>query len=125
MEYRPSEIAAELQIHPDTVYRGLIPAGCPHRRDERGHIWIVGTELTKWLSAHQKPHHRLAPGMAWCCKCHQAVPMQGPFKTTITNRNLELVSGVCPHCQTQVNRAQKRTVDEENPDGISKPSHTA
>jgi len=125
MEYRPSEIAAELQIHLDTVYRSLIPAGCPHRRDEKGHIWIVGTELTEWLSAHQRPRQRMAPGMAWCCKCHQVVPMQSPLKTTITNRNLELVSGTCPHCQCQVNRAQKRTTDKENHDVTSDPSHAA
>lgn len=48
MEYKPSEIAEEIKCNTDTVYKSYIPAGCPHRRDEEGNIWIVGTEFAVW-----------------------------------------------------------------------------
>jgi hypothetical protein len=52
MLYRPSEIAEVLGIGKDTLYTGWIPAGAPHTRDEKGHIWIVGTALAAWLREH-------------------------------------------------------------------------
>ena len=48
MYYKPSEIAEEIGCHTDTVYRSFLPAGCPHERDERGHIWIIGTAFRDW-----------------------------------------------------------------------------
>ena len=49
MQYRPSEIAAELKINVQILYRGWLPAGCPHAKDEHGNIWIVGTALHTWM----------------------------------------------------------------------------
>ena len=48
MYYKPSEIAEEIGISPDTVYRTYIPAGCPHEVDESGRIWIIGTTFRDW-----------------------------------------------------------------------------
>ena len=51
MQYRPSEIAAELKINVQILYRGWLPAGCPHVKDEHGNIWIAGNELHTWMIA--------------------------------------------------------------------------
>lgn len=51
MEYRVSEMAEVLRVNPQTIYRSWIPEGCPHRKDEGGAIWIVGTEFREWAEA--------------------------------------------------------------------------
>ena len=51
MQYRPSEIADELHVGVNTIYRSWIPSGLPCSRDERGQIWIIGTELQAWLAS--------------------------------------------------------------------------
>jgi uncharacterized protein with PIN domain len=114
MRYRPSELAAEIGCHLDTVYKSFIPAGCPHERDERGHIWIVGTEFAKWArekSTHQ--HIKLADGEAYCLKCNKPVKMKGEITIKPTNRYLELMTGRCPQCNSVVNRARARRLKQE------------
>lgn len=111
MEYKASEISEILGIHIDTVYRSLIPAGCPHRRDERNNIWIIGTELVTWLQKLEKPKNRLDPDQALCLHCNRAVDMQPPLTIRPTSRVLELVTGTCPICGTSVNRARARQAE--------------
>ncbi len=108
MEYTPSELAAELGVKTDIVYRGLIPNGCPHRRDENGHLWLIGTAVADWLRHQEKTRHPLADGEAWCLRCNQPVKMLPPLTVTPTNRYLELVSATCPQCGTRINRARAR-----------------
>jgi len=115
MRYRPSELAAEIGCHVDTVYRSFIPAGCPHERDERGYIWIVGTQFAAWARATKsKGRTELADGEAYCFKCNKAVKMMDPITVRPTNRYLELVTGTCPECGTTVNRARARRRLSEN-----------
>ncbi len=110
MYYRPSELASEIGCHVDTIYRSYLPAGCPHKRDEHGHIWIIGTEFAEWARIAIK-HDRipLGKGEAYCLKCRKPVSIVGDIKITPTNRYLELVSGKCPECGKTVNRAQARS----------------
>lgn len=109
MYYRPSELANEIGCHVDTIYRSYLPAGCPHKRDERGHIWIVGTEFAQWARIVKK-HDQipLEKNEAYCLKCRKPVSIAGDITVTPTNRYLELVSGKCPECGRTVNRAQAR-----------------
>jgi hypothetical protein len=110
MRYRPAELASEIGCHPDTVYRSYIPAGCPHERDGRGHIWIVGTEFAEWAqNLASQDRVKLAAGEAFCFKCSKAVRMAGPVTIKRTNRYLEMASARCPECGTVVNRARART----------------
>jgi len=120
MRYRPSEIATELACHVDTIYRSYIPAGCPHERDGAGHIWIVGTEFAKWARAESSQKHAsLADGEAYCFRCRRPTKMTGPIAVRPTNHYLEIVTGRCSECGTEVNRARARckagpTVNEED-----------
>lgn len=113
MEYRPSELAEELGCSIDSIYKMYLPAGCPHRRDDTGHVWIVGTQFSEWVRiALQKTKTPMAEGEAYCLKCNSPVKMQGPFQVTQTNRYLELVRGQCPICGTVVNRARARQAED-------------
>jgi RNase P subunit RPR2 len=114
MRYRPSELADEIGCHVDTVYRSYIPAGCPHTRDETGHIWIVGTEFAEWArEVNSREGVTLEDGEAYCLKCEQPIQISDPITVRPTNRHLELLSGACPQCGTTVNRARRRSDTEE------------
>jgi hypothetical protein len=108
MEYTPQQLADAIGCCRDTVYRGFVPAGCPHRRNKRGHIFINGAELSQWYEDNQPPKIKMAPDEAWCFGCNRPVKMQPPFEIKPSNRCLELVSCQCPHCGTTVNRARAR-----------------
>jgi RNase P subunit RPR2 len=121
MHYRPSELAAEIGCHPDTVYRSYLPAGCPHQRDGRGHIWIVGTEFAEWARAlSAKGQTKLADGEAYCLKCNAPVEMAGTITVRPTNRYLELMTAQCPHCGSTVNRARARRDTDTETEGDPK-----
>lgn len=78
MMYKPKEIASEIGITADTIYRSYLPAGLPHLQDRRG-IWIYGPAFVAWAKETvSKNRHKRAPlpdGYAWCMKCNQSVPI--------------------------------------------------
>lgn len=53
MQYRPSELADELGIDITVIYKSYIPLGCPHTKDDTGHLWIVGTEFRQWFKRNK------------------------------------------------------------------------
>lgn len=111
MLYKPSEIAEEIGITPDTLYRSYLPAGLPHVRDAQGNIWIHGPAFVSWaketISKKKSRRVGLPDDHAWCMKCNQAVELINP-RIRITNRYLELLQARCPHCGKTVNRARAR-----------------
>ena len=104
MEYTLRELATELQASPDQLKRACEFAACPHRVDNRGRLWIVGTEFHQWYETHAAQRkHPLADNEAYCLRCRQAVPL------TVTEVNprphgLELRKGICPQCGANINR---------------------
>ena len=108
MYYKPSEIAEEIGCHTDTVYRSFIPAGCPHERDERGHIWIIGTAFRDWArSTFAHKGAKMPEGFAYCLRCRQPVRMVSPIDKPVSHY-LTLVMGTCETCGAKVNRAKRR-----------------
>lgn len=111
MMYKPSEIAEEIEVTPDTIYRSYLPAGLPHVRDEQGNIWIHGPAFVSWAkeTVCKKSSQRtgLPDGHAWCMKCNQAVMMEKPTVKAI-NRYIEILQARCPSCRRTVNRARAR-----------------
>lgn len=74
MEYKPSELAEELGISTATIYNRYIQEGLPHRKDQSGNIWIVGTDFTEWARARlkKKTHAvKLAANEGYCGRCKQ------------------------------------------------------
>jgi len=119
MLYRPSEIAEEIGVAQDTVYRSYLPAGLPHIRDAEGHVWIHGPAFISWaretISHKKKTRHALPEKQAWCLKCNQPVELISP-KIKIINRYIELLQAPCPLCHTKVNRARSRHAPPPNCD---------
>ena len=111
MLYKPSEIAEEIGVAQDTIYRSYLPAGLPHTRDDQGNVWIHGPAFVAWakqtISKRKSKRAGLPDGHAWCMKCNQAVELVNP-KIQPVNRYLELLQARCPRCGTNINRARAR-----------------
>lgn len=112
MMYKPGEIAEEIGVTQDTLYRSYLPAGLPHERDVEGNIWIHGPAFVAWakqtVAKKREDRKGLPNGHAWCLKCNQPVLIKDPT-SRIVNRYLELLQGRCPVCGKKVNRARART----------------
>jgi hypothetical protein len=117
MLYKPSEIAEEIGVIPDTIYRSYLPAGLPHTRDDDGTIWIHGPAFAAWaretISQKRAKRAGLPDGHAWCLKCNQAVPLINPTVKP-SNHYLELLQAACPNCGRTVNRARARKQGEQS-----------
>ena len=110
MEYRPTELAREIGCHRSTIYESYVPNGCPHRRDKRGHLWIVGTEFAAWARATIETRKlEMGKGQAFCMRCKAVVTMRGPVVETEAKAAV-LLHGSCPQCFGDVVRF-------ESPDG--------
>ena len=111
MLYKPSEIADEIGVSTDTVYRCYLPAGLPHTRDRKGNIWIHGPAFVSWaretISQKKSKRHGLPDDHAWCMKCNRAVELIHA-RIVFSNRYIEIVQAHCPDCSTLINRAQAR-----------------
>ena len=109
MLYKPAEIAEEIGVTQDTIYRSYLPAGLPHIRDDQGNIWIHGPAFVSWaretISRRKNKRVGLPDGQAWCLKCGRPVPLINPRIKT-SNRYLELLQARCPNCGRIVNRAR-------------------
>jgi hypothetical protein len=109
MQYTPAEIAREIGVSVDTVYRSYIPAGCPAEQGRDRRIWIVGTEFRNWVLSLKtnKPTHPACagPGMGWCFHCARPVRMMHVSIHPV-NYYLERWQGECEFCGKVVNRLQ-------------------
>jgi hypothetical protein len=95
MLYMPSELAEEIGFTKRQVYRVYIPAGLPHKRDSRGHIWINGAEFRTWyLETYKK--RNLGQNEAFCLTCKKAVKMVNPEKKQEGRLFYYLCD--CPNC---------------------------
>ena len=109
MEYSPSELAHELSINAHQIRQTALPAGCPHRRDAKGRLWIVGTAFREWYHGTQaKTRHPLREDEAWCLSCAKTVPMTEPFEIVPRLGTSELVKARCALCGAKVNRIRSR-----------------
>lgn len=109
MLYKPKEIAEELGIHVDTIYRSYIPAGLPYFRNKQG-IWIHGTTFVDWSKQtiiQNKKHHHLQENQVWCLRCKKPVE---DINTVViyTKGNAELHQSHCPECGIKINRMRSK-----------------
>ena len=111
MLYRPAELAEEIGLSSDTIYRTYLPAGLPHIKDDHGDIWIHGPAFVAWaretVSKRKSKRAGLPDGHAWCMKCNASVLMVNPG-LIYQNRYMEILQSHCPTCNTLVNRARAR-----------------
>ena len=117
MMYKPSEIAAEIEVTTETVMRSYLPEGAPFERDAKGAVWIHGKTFAAWVRAvnyKQRKIVSLLPGQGWCCRCNAAVEMIKP-RVRHRGRYVTIMQGKCPACGAKVNRGRKR---DESDGGI-------
>ena len=110
MKYTSSEIAKLIGVNVDTVYRSYLLNGCPHERDSRGRIWIIGTEFREWAvneMAERKKAIRepMKDDQGYCLKCNERVEMIKP-ELIYSGGNRQMYQSICPKCGTKVNRAR-------------------
>jgi hypothetical protein len=95
MEYTPSELANEIGFAKRQVYRVYLPLGCPHRKDDRRHIWINGKEFRSWiLNIYKK--RKLGLNEAFCLSCKKPVQMKN--KVRKQSGRLFYYLCTCPNC---------------------------
>lgn len=108
MRYRPAELAEELGVNVDTVYRSWIPAGAPCVRDNTRSYWIVGTEFAQWAQQEYERNQAnktgLAENEAWCMHCCRPAQIIDLSIRRI-NRHLAMKQGLCAFCGGKVNKA--------------------
>lgn len=110
MEYKPSELAEEIECATDTIYKSYIPAGCPNRRDDEGNIWIVGTEFAAWarkmfIRANARTTD-MGRDQAWCMRCKHPVDVTELVARAV-KPGVEQISGTCSECGVKVNRLRR------------------
>jgi hypothetical protein len=109
MYYSPAELAEEIGLNVDTVYKSYIPDGLPHKRDDGGRIWIIGSHFRTWALQRfkRKPKEKMPEGCAYCMHCRKATRMVN-VQTTPQNQYTAMLSGLCAECGRRTNRASKR-----------------
>ena len=115
MEYRPGEIAEELEITTETIYKSYIPAGLPHRREANGRIWINGDAFSAWVHAALEKGARYAsqrrtpigPNQAFCLSCRQVRDFARITRRVPQSAGRIFVHGVCKVCGHKMQAIKK------------------
>ena len=101
MLYKPSEIAEELKIKKRAIYDVLIPLGLPHRRDEKGRIWLHGPAVREWLeTATRGPKYKLATDEMFCLRCF--APRAFDKASLTKSGKFVMAQATCPECGAQM-----------------------
>lgn len=112
MQYRLSELAQFFEIHPRTL-ASWAEMGLPHSRDNRGHIWIIGSDMTSWIkkqiTAKQKNKNSspLKSNEAYCMRCNKVVRMENILIKPGMGKVVH-IQGICIECGGKVNRGGKK-----------------
>ena len=106
MLYKAAELAEDLGV-PLTMVKTWMRQGLPHQRDARNHLWLIGTEVARWIEEQRKKKRgpELKTGEAYCLRCRKAVPLLNPTQHIRAKRTI--ISGSCPDCGSTVNRGMK------------------
>jgi hypothetical protein len=104
MKYKVSELSKELNI-PNRTLRDWLIKGAPHQRDNRNHIWIIGTEFALWIEKQKKPkrERKLNDNEAFCFKCKKPVDLINP-EIIPKKGKLIMIKGKCSNCNITINR---------------------
>lgn len=95
MLYKPSELAEELGISMDQIYRVYLPLGCPHQRDGRRYVTINGEDFKEWYLLKYKKA-TIEDDETFCKTCRKAVKIQNPVCKQ--KDGLTYVLSTCPNC---------------------------
>lgn len=101
MLYTPKELAEEIGLNIDQIYRVYIPNGCPHERNGRNHILINGSLFCDWYIRTYKKQ-KLNKDQAFCLNCRKGVKITNPINK---NKNgLLYIECTCPECGRKLSK---------------------
>lgn len=107
MLYTPAELAEEIAVNVDTIYRTYLRNGLPHIREKK-RVWIHGKTCAEWMRRQvrkKKRAIRLPDGYAYCLHCRSTVGFDAHTSRPV-NPNLLVLSGPCSVCGQPVHRFQ-------------------
>jgi len=110
MHYSVAELAREVGVSMDAVYRTYIPAGVPVHVDEKKRVWIHGLAFSEWvrnnLAARRTNRKPMGDDTAYCLRCNAIVKILAA-KVVPYKRGVRQMSGRCLTCKGPVNRFLK------------------
>lgn len=114
MLYKPPELARELEVSTDSVYRSYLPSGAPYVMQTNGEIFIHGLSFASWVKAVYKKRkfYPMQENEAWCCTCNKPVELIRPRQKK-SGRYVILLQSKCPVCHTKINRATSARILQE------------
>jgi len=106
MMYTPRELAQEIGVSKQQIYRVYIPLGCPHERDRIDRILINGTAFRDWVIDLYK-RKQLKSNESYCVSCKQVVEIVDPEIVSKGGAIYKLAK--CPVCGSRVARIVSAT----------------
>jgi hypothetical protein len=101
MSYKPSELAEELQVNLNQIYRVYLPLGCPRERDVFRHITINGEQFRKWYLENYKKA-TLKENESFCKTCQKPVNIVNG--TTLKKKRMIYIISDCPECGRKLSK---------------------
>ncbi len=106
MLYSPKELANEIGIIHEQIYRVYIPLGCPHERDEKNHILINGETFKNWYKDnYKKPILKI--NETFCIACQKPVKIRNPIRKQ--KGELFYILSNCPNCGRTLSKITANT----------------
>lgn len=99
MMYSPRELAEEIGIDKNQIYRVYLPLNCPHEKDTYGRIRIHGLSFLSWYEETYKKV-RVEKNQAWCVSCKKIVDISEPTRHIKGRLTYDL--STCPLCGNTV-----------------------
>ena len=101
MDYKPSELAAEIGFDTEQIYKVYIPLGLPHSRDVNRKITINGVIFRDWYIENY-PKTKIGNNETFCKTCRKAVLISKPVSHT--KKNTEYLLSECPNCGRKLSK---------------------
>lgn len=106
MLYSPKELAHEIGMNHEQIYRVYIPLGCPHERDGKSHILINGKAFCDWYKAnYTKPI--VTDNETFCIACQKPVKITNPIHKQ--KGELSYILCNCPNCGRTLSKITANT----------------
>jgi len=101
MLYTTRELAEEIDISIDQIYRVYVPGGCPCERDSRNHIFINGKLFKEWYEKTYKKQS-LNKNQAFCLTCKKPAAIEKKERLIKNGLIYDLV--ICPYCGRKISK---------------------
>lgn len=101
MLYSPRELAEEIGINQEQIYRVYLSSGCPRSRDHQNHVLINGKDFRYWYEENYKKRP-LEKDQAFCVSCKRVVSIKNP--EIHKEGNLTYYISICPNCGNKATR---------------------